>query len=257
MLRTIFFAAMVMSLACGINAEAKANDQTITIICPPQMKSDLGSQLAIEDVSKALTDSGYSVKQSNKPIDLSKAAKAIWINPPADKLDSQWKGTTDEAYRIGVLPQSSGKGLFVQGGVKGTMYGLYKLAEKIRLKEDFWKLQFEGSPAFPIRLFSEEGQLLDLPDRGYYTKEPPYVNEAILRSEVDELKSLMRDIVKLGYNRFVVLNLGVDEYIDYKYLDKEVFAKDDPHRIRSKVFCRYIYVEYFCAGRILYLSLNI
>jgi hypothetical protein len=120
------------------------------------------------------------------------------------------------------------------------MYGLYKLAEKIRLKEDFWELQYEATPAFLVRMFSEEGQLLDLPDIGYYSKEPPYVNQQILRTEVDELKSLMRNVVKLGYNRFVLLNLGIEEYIDYKYLDKKVYSDDDPHRMRSRVFCRYL-----------------
>ena len=42
------------------------------------------------------------------------------------------------------------------------------LAEKIRIDNNFWQVEVNQAPAFPLRIFSEEGQLIDIPDRGYF-----------------------------------------------------------------------------------------
>ena len=89
-------------------------------------------------------------------------------------------------------------------------------------------------------MFSEQGQLLDLPDRNYYSEEPPYVNEAMLRGEVDEAKRLVDAVVKLGFNAITFLHVSFEDYIDYEDLEGPIYPSDDRHRVRSPVFCRYL-----------------
>ena len=89
-------------------------------------------------------------------------------------------------------------------------------------------------------MFSEQGQLLDIPDFGYYSEESPYVDRERLEKEVDELKRLVDHVVALGYNTLTVLHLSFEEYIDYRYLDKPVYAPGDRHLKRSPVFCKYL-----------------
>ena len=218
-----------------------AEEKRVTIVVPDSRKADEGYKLACEYITHALQSKDiYTSLVWLAPEVLLPEGNLILVGSRKEVSDETWQGTKPEEYRITPVSLNGRKGLMVEGDERGTMYGMFKLAERIRIDSNFWQGEINQAPAFPLRIFSEEGQLLDIPDRGYYINKPPYVNEEIMRAEVDEMKNLIRHVVSLGYNSFSLLNLGVEEYLDYKYLDKQVYSQDDRHRVRSAVFSRYL-----------------
>lgn len=229
-------------LALTVSAFSANNiGSKITIVAPKAREHDAGYVLACEHVGRAIRSKGHNVSVVwLTPSAKLPAGNVILVGRRKEVSGTAWRPDKPEGYRIRPISLSGRKSLLVEGDERGTMYGLFKLAERIYLGDDLWQIDITSAPAFPLRIFSELGQLLDIPDIGYYTEQPPYVNERLLREEVDEAKQLIRHIVSLGYNSFAVLNLGVEEYIDYRYLDKQVYAPNDRHRTRSVVFCRYL-----------------
>ena len=216
-------------------------EDRVTIVVSETKKADEGCKLACEYVTHALQSKDMNVSlvwlAPDNPLP---QGDLILVGRRKEISDEPWQGEKPEEYRIVPVSFRGRKVLMIEGDERGTMYGMFKLAERIRIEDDFWQVKINMAPAFPLRTFSEEGQLLDIPDRGYYSDNSPFVNEKILREEVDEVKELIQHIVSLGYNAFSLLHLGVEEYIDYKYLDKQVYSNDDPHRERSEVFCKYL-----------------
>ncbi|MBE9510825.1 MAG: hypothetical protein IMY71_08105 [Bacteroidetes bacterium] len=216
-------------------------ENMVTIVAPEARKADEGYKLACEYVTHSLQSKDISVSLVWLAPDLTlPEGNLILMGSREDLSDESWQPEKPEEYRISPVNLNGRKGLMVEGDERGTMFGMFKLAERIRIDSSFWQVEVNQTPAFPLRIFSEEGQLLDIPDRGYYSDNPPYVNEEIMRAEVDEMKNLIGHVVSLGYNSFSLLNLGVEEYIDYKCLDKQVYPQDDRHRVRSAVFCKYL-----------------
>ncbi|MBE9509985.1 MAG: hypothetical protein IMY71_03835 [Bacteroidetes bacterium] len=218
-----------------------AQGEKVTIIAPETKKSDAGYKLACEYVIKALYSRDVRASviwiEQNAPLP---DGDLILVGSYKEVNEKPWQASKPEEYCITPVSLTGRRTMMIEGDERGMMYGMFKLAERIRIEEDFWQVKTSIAPAFPLRIFSEEGQLLDIPDRGYYIDKPPYVNEKILREEVDEVKKLIRHIVSLGYNAFSLLHLGVEEYIDYKYLEKQVYPTNDRHRVRSTVFCKYL-----------------
>ncbi len=225
----------LLALALLLPAEACAAD--ITIAVGSAGTDDKGLTLACDALAGALQGTGHkaAVRWMESPGKMP-LSDVILVGHSEGIPGEPWRGKP-EAYRIGLAPLSGRRVLLVEGDERGRTYGLHWLARQIRTGRDVWQVAVTRAPAFPIRVFSEEGQLLDIPDRGYYTDEAPYVNEGLLRKEADELKKLIREVAALGYNTFALLHLGVEEYIDYRYLDKAVYAPDDPHRQRTPIFC--------------------
>ena len=61
------------------------------------------------------------------------------------------------------------------------------------------------APGFGFRAYAEVGNLLDIPDVGYYSDAgPSYVNETRLQSEAAEVRSLLPAITPGGFNAFVL-----------------------------------------------------
>ena len=234
---------IIILLICLVLATSSfcVREEEVTIVAPGIKKSDAGYNLACEYLIKALQSKNISTsivwieQEAVLP-----EGDLILIGNHKEVAEKPWQTSKPEEYRITPVSLTGRKVLMVEGDERGTMYGIFKLAERIRIEDDFWQVKINMAPAFPLRTFSEEGQLLDIPDRGYYSDSSPFVNERILREEVDEVKELIQHIVSLGYNAFSLLHLGVEEYIDYKYLDKQVYQPDDRHRVRSAVFCKYL-----------------
>ncbi len=221
----------------GLARPSSAAD--VTVALPEDARDDQALSLAAKAVVAALEQAGDAGKvvyqPRTKPIAISDVI-AVGAFPGLPK--TSWSAETPEAYAIKPLPLSGRRGSIVLGDERGRAYALHKLAERVRLGESPWQVDLDARPAFPIRIFSEEGQLLDIPDRGYYLDRPPYVNEPLLCEEMAELKRLLPHIASLGYNALAVLHLGVEEYIDYRHLDEAVYPPDDPHRRRSPIFCK-------------------
>jgi len=226
----ICYALLVMLLA-PVSAEGAG-----TIVVDQANREDAGLALAVDDVQKAL---GAEVAYLNLDEELP-VGDVVVIGRRAGLPGEAFKPPKPEAYRIEPLERVGSRGVIVEGDQRGLMYGTFKLARRIQLGHDPWSMEFEAAPAFPLRFFSEEGQLWDIPDAAYYRDQPPYVDEERLGEELKELKRLVDHVAREGYNALVVLHLSFEEYIDYRHLDKPVYAENDPHRARSPVFCRYL-----------------
>ena len=246
----LLIAASLIGLSLGNYAFGIVEPrENITIVVGEEKVKDAGLLLALEEVAEAVRSAGHQVTTVRCTTgSLLPAGNLILVGwhkdlsaeRLADKSVDTWASPKPEGYRIKQVSSPDRKVLLVEGDRRGMKYGLFKLAERIRLGDVLWKIEIESAPAFGLRLFSEVGELLDIPDIGYYSDSPPYVNEMILRQEVDEEKEMIRHIVGLGYNAFSILNLGVEEYIDYRYLDKQIYADDDRHRVRSPIFCKFL-----------------
>jgi hypothetical protein len=230
--RRVFFIAFFIASALFVSHAAGT-----TIIMDRTKQNDAGWSLAVTDLISAFKEKGlpaavtYLAPGSVLPDDDLVLVGDMDASSPAGKI------LGPEAFRIAPSAMPGKRAVRIEGDERGVMYGLFRLAEKVRLGNDPLEVHIETAPAFPLRMFSEEGQLLDIPDFGYYRDAPPYVNELLLRKELEELKRQVDHIVRLGYNTMTVLHMSFEDYIDYRYLDKPIYTQDDPHRKRSPVFC--------------------
>jgi alpha-glucuronidase len=225
-----------------LSAVATAAEPAVSIVVAKAKQNDAGVALAVEDLTAALEAGSYKVSVVYRGPDapLPPESDMILVGTAPDVSAESWKPDKPEGFRIRPLELSGRRVLAVEGDERGLIYGVFKLAERVRLGEPLWQVNIESMPAFPLRIFSEEGQLLNIPDRAYYSDKPPYVDERRLRQEVDEAKRLVDHVVRLGHNAMAVVHVGYEDYIDYCYLDKPVYMADDPHRLRSPVFCKYL-----------------
>jgi len=120
------------------------------------------------------------------------------------------------------------------------MYGLFKLAEQLQLGGNLWDISMEMAPEFSMRMYTELGQLYDLPSVGYHLFEAPWVNHQRLEEEKEELKRLIDQVAKLGFNTFTIMHVNFEDYITYKYLDKEIYGTDDVHHIKARHFAKHL-----------------
>jgi alpha-glucuronidase len=169
------FAGGILS---GVLVAVGVTTAQIAIVGPSTAQTDAGWVMAIDELKDALVSSthgsaGVSVvyRTASDPLP---PGDLILVGLPSDVPGTAWSPSGPEAYEISqitTLPDR--QALVVEGSARGMMYGLFKLAETIRLQQDPWQVQLTASPAFPLRIFSEEGQLLDLPDIGYYSDTTP------------------------------------------------------------------------------------
>ncbi|MCD4726721.1 MAG: hypothetical protein K8R46_03605, partial [Pirellulales bacterium] len=220
---------------CMIGLLVQPATADVTIVVPRVKQNDAGLTLAVNDLRQALSDAKVAYRQDDGELPV---GDLILLGNGLRDAETARAPLPAEGFHIRPVELGGRRAIVVAGNQRGLMYGVFKLAERIRLGEELWQIEIKSAPAFPMRMFSEEGQLLDIPDIGYYSDEPPYVDEKRLQREVDELKRLVDHVAKLGFNTLTVLHLSFEEYIDYKYLDKEVYAPDDRHRLRSPVFCK-------------------
>ena len=136
-----------------------------------------------------------------------------------------------------IEPLASATGLRVSGAPAGAAYGLVHLAERLVIDGPDWQMRASSSPVLAERMFSETGQLLCLPDWGFWSEQPPYVDEAVLDEEIDELKRLAPHLVRNRFNALCIMHMNVDAYIDYRYFERPVLREHDRHFERSKIFC--------------------
>jgi len=93
------------------------------------------------------------------------------------------------------------------------MYGIFKLAEELKLGKGLWDINMEMAPDFPMRMYTELGQLYDLPSVGYHLFEEPWVDHERFEREKNELKVLIDQVAKLGFNTFTIMHVNFEDYI--------------------------------------------
>ena len=203
---------------------------TYCIILDPLAGQDAACAVGAEYLINAMTRIGYEEASSDRA--------EVTIKTHCVK------GQEEEFV---IEPLKDGKGLQVSGTPAGAAYGLVSLSERLTIDGPNWELGYSSKPAFSERMFSEEGQLLAFPDWGFWSDDPPYVNEEVLDEEIEEVKRLVPHLVRNGFNAFCLAHMNVDEYIDYQYVGRPVLRENDRHRDRSKVFCSKMtdLIEYF------------
>jgi hypothetical protein len=87
------------------------------------------------------------------------------------------------------------------------------------------------SAAFPSRIYSDQGQLLDAPDRGFYT-EAGGLNVQRVQADIELAEGLIPYLQQHKFTGFMFESSGVEDYINYDHLGSgtEVYAAGDPHR---------------------------
>ena len=186
-IRSVIHAAAIL-LSTVMASQVRA---AVKVIVPQEKKQDAGLMLAVSDLCLVVEDSTivYHSPSAKLPDgDLIFISRQLPANEPFDK----------DAFRIRPADLKDRKSVVIEGDKRGLMYGTFKLAERIKLGDDPFTVSIESTPQFPMRMFSEQGQLLDLPDRSYYADKSPYVDETRLRKELDEAKVLIDNVVSLG-----------------------------------------------------------
>jgi len=225
---------LVLLLLNVLSSPAQA---TISIVVPQDKANDAGLILAVKDVQRAVPGSAFMPHGSSAALP---AGDLILIGRPLEVTQLSAPPLQPEAFRIRRAGLTARKAVVIEGDERGLMYGAFKLAERIRLGDDPFTVSIESAPEFPLRMFSEEGQLLDLPDQSYYAEHSPYVDEIRLRKEIDEAKLLVDHVARLGFNTITFLHVNCEDYVDYRYLDQPIYAVGDRHLLRSPVFCKYM-----------------
>ena len=236
------FLRLVLIVACLSSAAVAANQSPIiSILLPPELEKDAGYQLALRELNKVLEKKGYEPTTRHlKSGDQFPTGNKIVVGDLGLKPNQNGLAMSQEAYRISTSKEQSANTLRIQGDLRGGMYGIFKLAEEIQLGKHLWDINLEISPEFPMRMYTELGQLYDFPSVGYHLFKEPWVNHPRLEAEKEELKRLIDQVAKLGFNTFTIMHVNFEDYITYKYLDKKVYAEDDVHHIKARQFAKHL-----------------
>ena len=95
------------------------------------------------------------------------------------------------------------------------------------------------APNFELRSWSEEGQLLALPDRGYYTADGSAANVSVIAAECAALEAeVVPALLRLKMNALIVLHSDLEDYVTYDSLPSflpgapAVYNASSAHRAR-------------------------
>jgi len=235
-MRNLIFFVISILLILGCSQK----NQNITVVMPSKYESDAGYNLALKELRLALENNNYLLTTSyvSPGNSLPKGNKIIVGNFEADS--ARRKPFKNEAYRIFRVNNRKENVLQIEGDAKGLMYGMFKIAEELKLNKNLRDISLEMAPDFPLRMYTEVGQLFDLPSIGYHLFESPWVNNERFEREKKELKLLIDEVVKMGFNAFTILHVNFEDYITYHYLNKEIYGKDDVHRLKAKQFAAHL-----------------
>jgi len=229
--------ALAVFIAPGLSVNGWCGDYSaknarqVHVVLQGVPTSDTAVKLALDALTSALRARGWQAVLGEQE------------NPGAHGILIKGTGTfqkdraaQSQSFRIEPTPN----GLQVSSPGIGLVYGIFRLAECVQRDGLTWSLRREETPAFPERIFSYEGTLLDLPDEGYYFRQPPYVNEPLLEQQIEEARTSMRRLLASGFNTVALLNLNVEDYVTYDRLGngESVYPPDSLHRIRARIFCR-------------------
>jgi len=95
------------------------------------------------------------------------------------------------------------------------------------------------TPNFELRAWSEEGQLLALPDRGYYSADGQQANVTAISAECAALEAeVVPALLRLRMNALIVLHSDLEDYVTYDSLPRflpgapAVYNASSAHRAR-------------------------
>ena len=136
---------------------------------------------------------------------------------------------------------------FTCGGLLGLAFSLHSLRENIALKgedasfNELLNIKESPNPAFGVRAWSEEGTLLAIPDRGYYSADGNSADTVAISTEALSLEAeIIPALLRLRMNSLIVLHSDIEDYITYDTLPSflpgapAVYSPSDPHRVRRQ-----------------------
>ncbi|MBZ5545115.1 MAG: hypothetical protein LAO07_15775 [Acidobacteriia bacterium] len=205
--------------------------KSVQLVLAQVPSDDAALHLATEDLESALRSRGLDVVVSRS---CESGGRCIVLKGTGQFHDD--REVASQSFAI----EPVAKGLQISSPGIGLVYGIFKLAEAIRRDGVDWDLKRSETPAFAERIFSYQGTLFSLPDEGYYSRHTPYVNEPLLRQQVEEAKSAMRRLLPYAFNTVAFLNLNVEDYVNYELLGdgQQVYGADSLHRQRSAIFSK-------------------
>jgi hypothetical protein len=154
-------------------------------------------------------------------------------------LASSWPSTqlTPAAERYCVDLDSDGRLNITGAGLLGLAYGIHDLREWLALNTAqlmfypgacppngawgrslaaFFERGAPSPPHYALRTYSEEGQLLALPDRGYYFPDGSNADVASIHAEAEALEAeVIPALLRLRMNTLTVLHSDVEDYVNY------------------------------------------
>ncbi len=209
------------------------NPGQVAVLLQDVPATDTAFRLGMDGLRNALKEQGWQVIASGGA-----ETGSRFIRVTGDGEFRNDRETDNQGFTI----EPAANGLEVSSPGIGLVYGLFELAECIRRDGLNWSLRRNERPAFAERIFSYQGTLLDLPDEGFYFRHPPYVNEPLLRQQIDEAKSSMRRLLAYKFNTICFLNLNVEDYVNYDHYRNGwlVYPPDSLHRMRARLFCQAI-----------------
>jgi hypothetical protein len=197
--------------------------------------SDIFEYKEMDISSHVLLPSSYSNSSSLITYSLSKD----WQNNTGKAIAETCSTHYNESFHIHVICN----------GLLGLAYSLHNLREKIALNGlEYLFINlisknessfFSSTPAFGVRAWSEEGTLLAIPDRGYYTSDGNSADIDIISNEALSLEiEIIPAMLRLRMNTLIVLNSDIEDYITYDtlpiYLPNApvIYSLNDTHRNR-------------------------
>jgi hypothetical protein len=153
-------------------------------------------------------------------------------------------GAAAEACAYALAPSAAApRALVTCGGLLGLAYALHDAREALELNRTAGIASRLGAgplrapPNYALRSWSEEGQLLDLPDRGYY--DGSSADSAAIAAECAALEAeVVPALLRLRMNALIVLHSDIEDYVTYDTLPAllpgapAIYAADAPHRAR-------------------------
>jgi hypothetical protein len=217
--------------SAGVSSPQQDNPRQVKVVFRKIPAGDTAFRLGMEALQDALKQQGWQVVTSG---DAMSGTHSIRVSGTGEFHNDRL--AQNQAFAIEPIPE----GLEVTSPGIGLVYGLFLLAECIRRDGLDWSMRRKETPAFAERIFSYQGTLLDLPDEGLYFRQPPFVNEALLRQQVNEAKASMRRLLAYKFNTICFLNLNVEDYVNYDLYrnGRMIYPPDSLHRIRAQLFCR-------------------
>ena len=90
------------------------------------------------------------------------------------------------------------------------------------------------APVLATRIYSDQGQLLDSPDRGFYAADGS-LNASRVASDAATFLALVPTWQELGINAAAWESSGIEDFVNYDRLGSgiEVYASNNAHRVRT------------------------
>jgi hypothetical protein len=169
-------AAIVLMLTGGsgtiFGAHGLVDDsRLVRVVLANAPVSDAAFDLALRSLQTALRERRWEVQTSTGECSL---RKCIFIAGSGQFKND--RAVASQSFKI----EPIAIGLKISSAGIGLIYALFRLADEVRQEGLNWALHKDETPAFPERVFSYEGTLLDLPDEGYYFRHAPFVNELLV-----------------------------------------------------------------------------